>query len=393
MLNLPKDRCLRCGASRFRFGWQAFLNGVKHIRVECADCGAFVCYAPQTSECIRRAESSLWVNLRDNGDKVVGVFLGDPHPREVVWTGERYVDASTPEAKPSLKAGKKPSLRIAINLAVRTEHGWEVKALEQTAAFFKDVMKVDQKYSLDGWIFEIQRHGAAGDPKTTYSILPEEKITKAHVKALEEIELLDLVGLYAVEERKAASAHLAAQTKKTCERCDGTWFVESETPNVWVGCPSCNPKGETPAWRALRHLAERALGGAVETCKHRILDPLLTARGKADLMAKWWDYLPEVVDDRQRFMVALMLENQARYAVEERKAALSALLSAIEADGRFDIWRENEMKRIVGSDSELERCYRDLRDALRCAHSDPRGDDSFEVAVRKFRVWLDEGWR
>lgn len=140
--------------------------------------------------------SSLWVKLRDNGDKVVGVFLGDPYPREVIWTGERYVDASTPEAQPFIKEGKKPSLRIVINLAVRNDQGWDVKALEQTATFFKDVMKVDQKYGLDGWSFEIERHGAAGDTKTTYSILPEEKLSKADIKALEELDLLDLEGIY-----------------------------------------------------------------------------------------------------------------------------------------------------------------------------------------------------
>jgi hypothetical protein len=153
-------------------------DGVKE-RIESADDGA-----------------SLWVKLRDNGDKVVGVFLGDPYPREVIWTGERYVDASKPEAKPFLKEGKKPSLRIVINLAVRTEKGWEVKALEQTATFFKDVMKVDAKYGLDSWSFEIERHGGAGDPKTTYSILPEEKLGKDDVKALEQLELLDLEGIY-----------------------------------------------------------------------------------------------------------------------------------------------------------------------------------------------------
>ena len=28
-------------------------------------------------------------------------------------------------------------------------------------------------YGLDKWLFEIERHGEAGDPKTTYSILPD----------------------------------------------------------------------------------------------------------------------------------------------------------------------------------------------------------------------------
>lgn len=54
-MNLPKDTCPRCGATRFRFGWQVFSNGTRHIRVECADCGAYVCYASQTPENLRRA--------------------------------------------------------------------------------------------------------------------------------------------------------------------------------------------------------------------------------------------------------------------------------------------------------------------------------------------------
>jgi hypothetical protein len=140
--------------------------------------------------------ASLWVKLRDNGDKVVGVFLGDPYPREVIWTGERYVDASTPEAQPFIKQGKKPSLRVVINLAVRTEQGWAVKALEQASSFFRTVMQVDNKYGLDAWCFEIERHGAAGDTKTTYSILPEDKLSKQDIAALEALELLDLEGLY-----------------------------------------------------------------------------------------------------------------------------------------------------------------------------------------------------
>ena len=54
-MNLPKNECARCGGSRSRFGWQVFSNGTKHIRVECAECGAYVCYAPQTPEHLRRA--------------------------------------------------------------------------------------------------------------------------------------------------------------------------------------------------------------------------------------------------------------------------------------------------------------------------------------------------
>jgi hypothetical protein len=54
-MSLPKDHCPRCGSGRRRFAWQVFRNGTKHIRVECGDCGAYVCYAPQTPEHLERA--------------------------------------------------------------------------------------------------------------------------------------------------------------------------------------------------------------------------------------------------------------------------------------------------------------------------------------------------
>lgn len=152
----------------------------------------------------------LWVKLKDDGDKVVGIFLGDPFPREVHWGGERYEECTGKECEHCKTS--KPSLRISINLAMKTEKGWEVKALEQTATFFKDVMKCDEKYGLDAWSFEIERHGAAGDTKTTYSILPEEKLSKDDVKALEALQLLDLAALY--KEGAGASDEWAKEKEK-----------------------------------------------------------------------------------------------------------------------------------------------------------------------------------
>lgn len=50
MVFVPKSKCPRCGVARFRLDWQTFRNGDQHIRVECANCGAYVCYAPKTPE-------------------------------------------------------------------------------------------------------------------------------------------------------------------------------------------------------------------------------------------------------------------------------------------------------------------------------------------------------
>ena len=51
--------------------------------------------------------------------------------------------------------------------------------IEGGTQWFRDVLKVRDKYGLDKWSFEIERHGEAGDPKTRYSMLPEEKIDGA----------------------------------------------------------------------------------------------------------------------------------------------------------------------------------------------------------------------
>lgn len=115
----------------------------------------------------------IFVRLASNGDKVTGVFCGEPHAREVVWTGERYetFDAKNPAHQAD---GKRPSLRVAINFFVLAEGA--MKVIEGGTQWFKDVLKVRDKYGLDKWSFEIERHGEAGDPKTKYTILPEEKI-------------------------------------------------------------------------------------------------------------------------------------------------------------------------------------------------------------------------
>jgi len=137
------------------------------------------------------AEASIYVALKEDGAKVIGVFLGDPYTRRVHWDGSKYVECTGDEP-----AGVKPKLRIAMNFAVRTDNGWEVKVIENTKAFFVDVMKVDSKYGLTDWAFEVERHGAANNPKTHYTVLPEDKLTEDDTKAIAGLELINLKGLF-----------------------------------------------------------------------------------------------------------------------------------------------------------------------------------------------------
>ena len=94
----------------------------------------------------RQAEKGgIYVRLKNNGDKVVGAFCGDPYAKEVVWTGQRYeeYDAKNPEHK-----GTKPGLRVALNFFVPAEGA--MKVLEGSGSFFQNIFKSPPIGSPDG---------------------------------------------------------------------------------------------------------------------------------------------------------------------------------------------------------------------------------------------------
>ncbi|ACY13508.1 hypothetical protein [Haliangium ochraceum] len=148
----------------------------------------------QAKDMAEQHSGSLFVRLTGDGDTIVGAFLGEPFPREVVWTGDKYLDASSPEAEPYIKQGKNASLRVAINFYVPGDKS--VKVYEMGAATFKSLFKLRDKYGLDQWLFEIQRHGGKGDSRTQYTILPDQQLDdakRAHLAQLELHNLADLV--------------------------------------------------------------------------------------------------------------------------------------------------------------------------------------------------------
>lgn len=136
---------------------------------------------------------SVWLELQNDGDKAVIVFLGEPYPREVAFVDGEYVEFD----EKARQAGLKPSLRVALNVALFDTK--EVKVLEQGTMFFKDLVRVRDKYGLDKWAFEVRRHGAATDPKTTYSILRERGLTPEQQRAYQALAQHDLRRLYAGE--------------------------------------------------------------------------------------------------------------------------------------------------------------------------------------------------
>jgi len=168
----------------------------------------------QTEELAKQHEANAgnWLKLANDGDKAVVVFLGEPFPREVCFVDGKYI----PFDDAAKAAGHKASLRVAINVALYASG--EVKVLEQGVSVFKDLVRVRAKYGLDKWAFEIERHGAAKDPKTTYSILPEHQLSDQQQRAFQALQLHDLEKMYAGENEGAAETSTRGRDLKA----DGT---------------------------------------------------------------------------------------------------------------------------------------------------------------------------
>jgi hypothetical protein len=185
----------------------------------------------QTEEMAKKHDQggSLWLKLAGDGDKAVVVFLGEPHPREVAFVDGKYVEVD----EKMKAAGTKASLRVALNVALYDSK--EVKVLEQGVMFFKDLVRVREKYGLEKWAFEIQRHGAAKDPKTTYSILPEHQLSVEQQKAFQALPQHDLAKLYSGEGDGGGAKggqSLDSYDKKTTRRATAPWPPTSRRPLV-----------------------------------------------------------------------------------------------------------------------------------------------------------------
>jgi len=136
--------------------------------------------------------SGDYVVLSNDGDCAVGIFLGEPFAYETVWN-EREERSEIYD--PAKHAGETPSLKVAINFFEISANGKDTKTLkiiEVSTKTFQSVIACREKYGLDKWSFEVKRNGAKGSTKTTYSVLPEDKITDAQREALDALELNDL---------------------------------------------------------------------------------------------------------------------------------------------------------------------------------------------------------
>jgi len=122
---------------------------------------------------------SPWLRLTDDGDKALVIFLGEPYPWEIEAAGLVRLF---------------PAINVALYESSRVET-WEVKAFACDIPLFKDLIRVRDKYNLDAWVFEIQRHGGSFDPSATWSLLPEQQLSPEERQNLSTLPLHDLEAL------------------------------------------------------------------------------------------------------------------------------------------------------------------------------------------------------
>jgi hypothetical protein len=140
----------------------------------------------------RTSAGGMFVRLQNDGDSVVGAFVGEPTAREVHWVDGR-ADECAGHGCAHCRAGTRATLRILLNFFVPAESA--MKVIEGGTVFFSSVLTVRDKYGLDKWLFEVKRVGRPKDPKTTYTILPERQIDDAVATCIRSTPRHDLASL------------------------------------------------------------------------------------------------------------------------------------------------------------------------------------------------------
>jgi hypothetical protein len=141
----------------------------------------------------------MFVKLENDGDKVVGVFIGDPHTQDTHWTGSG-TEICTGEGCKKCAAGERASFKAKMNFYTLSEtlgggKTVEVKKMQimnLSLNTFKDVLKVRDKYGLDKRAFEVERKGKKGDTKTSYTVLPDMELSAEQRGEIASAKLHDL---------------------------------------------------------------------------------------------------------------------------------------------------------------------------------------------------------
>ncbi len=135
--------------------------------------------------------NGLFVKLPADGDKIIGVFCGEPYAREVLWIDDRCI---TYDERDPVHKGKKASMRVALNFYVLAER--TMKIIEGGVTWFKDLDAVTQQFPIEEHKFQIQRRGGANDPRTSYLFMPMGEVDQSLRSEIAKAELHNIEQVY-----------------------------------------------------------------------------------------------------------------------------------------------------------------------------------------------------
>lgn len=137
-----------------------------------------------TEQAMESQGGGTFLRLDGDGDKAVGAFCGPPFVRERCFNEKTNTYEewnATAQA-----AGRKKQTRYAMNIYAVSLKGKplnEMRVIDMNFATMQSVIGLRDKYGVGRYMYEITRHGAKGDTKTVYHILPDKEIT-AEMSAL-----------------------------------------------------------------------------------------------------------------------------------------------------------------------------------------------------------------
>lgn len=134
--------------------------------------------------------SGNFMKLED-GQRVKGVFRGDPKIFRTHWIGGRSHLCTGRDTCEHCKAGDKSKFRFLINFVSKVDGVWMAKVFEQGYGVYKDLKEMHENdYDLENTCITLSRSGKGTD--TRYSIIPTKNngdLKPADFKALGAVPL------------------------------------------------------------------------------------------------------------------------------------------------------------------------------------------------------------
>lgn len=133
-----------------------------------------------TEQAMESQGGGTFLRLDGDGDKAVVAFCGPPFVRERCFNEKTNAYEEWNAAAQA--AGRKKQTRYAMNVYATSLKGKplnEMRVLDMNFATMTSVIGLRDKYGVGKSLYEITRHGAKGDTKTVYHVLPDDPITPA----------------------------------------------------------------------------------------------------------------------------------------------------------------------------------------------------------------------